>query len=63
MFLVLIAVTWRTWPRILGFPGFWFSGRESHEMQAYFLVWPKKPHYYGLAYLKILALSGLTRLF
>ena len=62
MFLVLIAVTCRTWPQILGFPGFWFSGRESHEMPAYFLAWPKKSRFYGQAYLKTLALTGLTRL-
>ena len=60
MFLVLIAVTCRTWQGIVGFPSFWFSGRESHEMQAYFLVWPEKPCFYGQAYLKT---QALTRLF
>ena len=32
-------------------------------MPAYFLVWPEKRHFYGQAYLKTLALTGLTRLF
>ena len=32
-------------------------------MPAYFLVWPEKPRFYGQAYLKTLALTGLTRLF
>ena len=32
-------------------------------MPAYFLVWLEKPHFYGQAYLKTLALTGLTRLF
>ena len=63
MCLVLIAVTCRTWPQILGFPSFWFSGREGHEMLACLLVWPEKPRFYGQAYLKTLALTGLTRLF
>ena len=32
-------------------------------MLAYLLVWPEKPRFYGQAYLKTLALTGLTRLF
>ena len=32
-------------------------------MLAYFLVWTEKPRFYGQAYLKTLALTGLTRLF
>ena len=32
-------------------------------MPAYFLVWPEKPRFYDQAYLKTLALTGLTRLF
>ena len=63
MYLVLIAVTCRTWPGILVFPGFWFSGREGHEIPAYFLVWPEKTLFCGQAYRKTLALTGLTRLF
>ena len=39
------------------------TGREGHEMLAYFLVWVEKPHFYGQAYLKTLALTGFTRLF
>ena len=39
------------------------SGREGHEMLAYSLVWPEKPRFYDHAYLKTLALTGLTRLF
>ena len=30
-------------------------------MLAYFLVWLEKPRFYGQAYLKTLALTGLTR--
>ena len=63
LFLVLIAVTCETWAAIFGFPGFWFSGQEGHEMPTYFSVWPEKPCFYGQVYLKTLALTGLTRLF
>ena len=62
MFLVLIAVTCRTWPRNLGFSGFW--PRKTWNAGLFFsvagkatLLWP------GLPLLKTLALTGLTRLF
>ena len=48
---------------ILAFPASGFLAGKDMKCWPIFLVGLEKPHFYGQAYLKTLALTGLTRLF